>query len=129
MRQLLPETVYARTGKADASAFVPRAVDVLGGEAALNDLDIAALGWVRPAALVDAYRRARRQFEQGADGYAGPMFNVWMTLAVNAWYRSMFVEDSSHERLRERQDSRRQPSGRSARHAARPEAVQIPGAR
>ena len=57
------------------------------------------------------------------------MFNVWMTLAVNAWYRSMFVEDSSHERLRERQDSRRQPSGRSARHAVRPEAVQIPGAR
>ena len=39
--ELLPETVYARTGKADASAFVPRAVDVLGGEAALNDLDIA----------------------------------------------------------------------------------------
>ncbi len=131
MRPLLPETVYARMGKADASALVPGAVEVLGGEAALNDLHIGGrLGWIDTAAIAETYRRARRQFEQGTDGYCGAMFSVWVTLAVDAWYRSMFVEDSSHERLREqREDPPRRSSGRPTTRRRHPEAIQIAGTR
>jgi asparagine synthase (glutamine-hydrolysing) len=102
MRRLLPESVYARMGKADASAFVPHAVDVLGGESALHRLHLARLGWVRADVLVETYRRAIGLFEEGDDRYCSAMFNVWMALAVDAWYRATFVEDSSHERLTER---------------------------
>jgi asparagine synthase (glutamine-hydrolysing) len=92
LRQLLPESVYARTGKADASRFIAHAVDALGGEDALRRLRIASLGWVRPDAIVDVYRRAQRQFDRGDEAFCDGMFSAWMTLAVDAWYRSVFVE-------------------------------------
>lgn len=116
MRELLPESVYARTDKADASAFVPQALDRLGGAAALRRLHIDALGWVRSDALIKEYDRACRQFAQGDSSYCEGMFNVWMALAVETWYRGMFVEGPTHDRVTE-----------AGRHAARRFAGEVPG--
>lgn len=96
MRAHLPESVYARTDKGDFSAFVPMAVEALGGEAALGRLCIAELGWVRAPVLLAEYRRARRELEEGDPGYCEGMFTVWMALAIETWYRTMFVEDTTH---------------------------------
>lgn len=117
MRELLPESVYARTDKADASAFVPQALDRLGGAAALRRLQIGALGWVRSDALIKEYDRACRQFAQGDSSYCEGMFNVWMALAVETWYRGMFVEGPTHDRVTEA----------TGRHAARRFAGEAPG--
>lgn len=130
MRGLLPESVYARTDKADASAFVPQALDCLGGAAALRRLHIEALGWVRPDALVAEYDRACRQLSRGDSGYCEGMFNVWMALAVETWYRGMFVEGHTYGPVTEAAGRHAAP-GRgdagSGRHAPA-EAVSIAGA-
>lgn len=129
MRGLLPESVYARNGKADASPYVVRLVEALGGAAALRDLHIEAQGWVAGRAVQAEYVRASRQWHRGDPGYCDGMFNVWMTLAIETWYRAMFVEGTAHGRDTER---RSRPAGHaSGRHAGAVSAgtVSLAGAR
>ncbi|MGE3177919.1 MAG: asparagine synthase-related protein, partial [Vicinamibacterales bacterium] len=127
MRERLPETVYARTGKADASAFVPRAIEALGGAPALERLRIAGAGWVDGAAIAAAYRRARLQFARGDEDYCAGMFPVWMALAVETWFVTMFVEDEAHDRA-EGQGAAfgRERSGARGRGSGRAPAVSVP---
>lgn len=131
MRELLPESVYARTDKADASAFVPQAVDALGGGRALRRLHIEALGWVRSDRLIAEYDRARRQLARGDSGYCEGMFNVWMALAVETWFRTMFVEGNTYERVTEAEG--RYPAGQldggGPSGGAPTEAISVAGAR
>lgn len=100
MRGLLPESVYARTDKGDFTAFVAKSVEALGGAGALRTLHVEALGWVRSSELINLYERGRRRLELGSADYGEEMFPVWMALAVETWYRSMFVEER-HERVTE----------------------------
>lgn len=106
MRERLPESVYARTGKADASAYAARLVEVLGGATALRGLCVEANGWVTPGAVQTEYSKACRQQRSGDPAYCEGMFNVWMALAVETWYRAMFVEGTAHGRVTEARSHR-----------------------
>lgn len=129
MRGVLPESVYARTDKGDFTALVPLAVEALGGGVALRRLSVGAVGWVRSRELVDMYERGCRRQKAGSPDYGEDLFPVWMALAVETWYRAMFVEER-HERVTAATEDT--PAGRArrgrARHPAR-EALSVTRAR
>lgn len=128
MRGRLPESVYARADKGDFTAFVPRAVEALGGADALRSLRVAALGWVRSSELIHLYARGRRRWEQGSADYGQEMFPVWMALAVETWYRAMFVKER-HERVTaDRRPAPSEPERRGQARRTASEAVSVPRA-
>lgn len=124
MRDVLPESVYARTGKGDFTAFVPQAVDALGGESRLRRLQLEALGWVRSAPLLDELRRSRELQARGDPRYGEGALAVWMVLAVETWYRAHFGEGTTHGRVTQNRPAGARvgpdrPADAQAVHAAR----------
>lgn len=129
MREWLPESVYARTDKGDFTALVPHAVEALGGCQALRHLQLEKRGWVRSSELIRAYERGTARQTQGGADYGQDLFPVWMVLAVETWYRTMFGEEK-HGRSNEAARSRRGDPHTSARaERPTPKTVHVAGAR
>lgn len=89
LRQVLPDSVCARTDKADFTALVVAAIEQVGN-ARLDSLAIAQLGWVNQQRIGAMYREVRRHAARGERGPTRHVFPLWFVLAVDDWYRTSF---------------------------------------
>ncbi len=80
---LLPSSVARRPTKADFTYLYADSLEREGGAAALAGLRLAADGFVSGDRVLEMYRRLRA----GDIGCLGPL---WMILATEQWYRTMF---------------------------------------
>lgn len=88
----LPDVVRTRRTKADFSHVVAAAFEALGGAGFFGRLAIADAGWVDGGALLARYRLMQSRYAQGPDAYGDHVPVLWMTAAVELWYRAAFTE-------------------------------------
>jgi asparagine synthase (glutamine-hydrolysing) len=88
MRDWLPASVYHRRGKADFSAQVVRALEVLGGAAFLDRLTIASLGWIDAEHVRWMYRDMIGRFRIADAAYTRHISALWAVASVELWYRA-----------------------------------------
>jgi asparagine synthase (glutamine-hydrolysing) len=100
-RELLPESVRQRLSKADFSYLYPETFTREKAEDVFTSLRLASDGFVDAAQA----ERICRQACQGAMQYLAP---VWMILATERWYSTMFPSEVSP--TSQRSDYERQPS-------------------
>jgi asparagine synthase (glutamine-hydrolysing) len=92
MQGLLPDTVRQRVGKADGSHMYAEALDVLGGERAVDSLNIASLGWVDR----DEVRRMYQEMTLARDtgDYSGlpHIMTLWTVFSLELWFNTVFLK-------------------------------------
>jgi asparagine synthase (glutamine-hydrolysing) len=88
MREWLPPSVYHRRGKADFSAQVVRALELLGGAAFLDRLTIASAGWIDAEHVRWMYQDMISRFRDADATYARHMSALWAVASVELWYRA-----------------------------------------
>ena len=91
LRGLLPESVARRTDKAEFSHAFATAFQALGGERAFASLRIASMGWVDGARVRTMYRQMAQLFARGDQGYVAYVWPLWMVLAIELWFKTVFV--------------------------------------
>ena len=89
MRNLLPESIRQRRSKADFTHLYSAALGsvAIGNEKAFEKLAIASLGWVSAEELRLMYQRMGRLYSHGDQGYWSYIWPLWMSFAVDLWYR------------------------------------------
>jgi len=123
----LPDSVYARSDKADFSPCVVEAIERVGGAQVLDHLQIASIGWVDQARVRAMYQALRCAVtRQQGRGYEG-MFPLWLVLGIEHWYRATYGK--GHRDESERSDKWDQTERRPAVLSAKPTAVRAAGAR
>lgn len=95
MRGLLPEEVRNRPDKADFSHIFPEAFQALGGYTLFDSLAIAGEGWVKPDDIRLKYQEMVQLYRAEDPGYIQHIWNLWMVFAVEAWFRTVFLNGSS----------------------------------
>jgi asparagine synthase (glutamine-hydrolysing) len=89
MRDLLPSSVYGRSDKADFSAHVVAALQTLGGDRFLSQLQIGSHGWIDVTHVRLMYRDMMQRFEHGEASYTEYMFPLWMIASTELWFRTL----------------------------------------
>jgi asparagine synthase (glutamine-hydrolysing) len=91
MRGLLPETVRTRIDKADFSHVFAETLRSLGGEGLFDSLAIASAGWVKLDEVRSKYQSLTRLYKAGDPGYISLIWHLWMVVAVELWFQTVFV--------------------------------------
>ena len=89
MRSLLPPSVYGRRDKADFSAHVVAALQALGGEEFLSQLQMASQGWIDLQHVRLMYREMMLRFSRAEASYTDYMFPLWMIASTELWFRTL----------------------------------------
>ena len=94
MRELLPEEVRQRTGKATFNHTLNDAFRLLGGETMFDSLAIETLGWVdgnwlRATANKELRLNACNQQDEQC---ISRNYALWMVFGINLWFRTVFIE-------------------------------------
>ncbi len=90
---VLPPEVGRRRDKGDFSPQFIGQLDALGGEAFIDRLRVAELGWVDQARISAMFREMRRRHAAHPDvheAYVDWLMPVWSVAGVELWYRSVF---------------------------------------
>jgi asparagine synthase (glutamine-hydrolysing) len=101
MKGRLPELVRQRSdaSKADFTHLFDAALDAIGGERFfLEDLHVAANGWVIPERARVLYRSMRVLRGHDSVAHADAAWRLWTIAAVEMWYRAVFVEGKSRSK-------------------------------
>jgi asparagine synthase (glutamine-hydrolysing) len=102
MRGLLPEEVRNRPDKADFSHIFPEAFEALGAAAVFDSLAIASEGWVKPDDIRLKYREMLQLYRAADPRYMLYTWNLWMVFVIEAWFRTVFLNDRATSELDER---------------------------
>jgi asparagine synthase (glutamine-hydrolysing) len=95
MHKYLPIEVRERRTKADFSYVIAKTLHAHKASF-MNPLSIESMGWINRAELLYRYRRMTDLYRRGSSEYIQYIWPLWMVLAIELWFSTMFVEGKSN---------------------------------
>ncbi len=92
MGQRLPDSVRSRTDKADFSHTTPEALKAIGSDKLVRHMAIEELGWLNGECFRRIHDEHLRLYAQGDPRYKAHLGPVWLVLALELWYRAVFLD-------------------------------------
>ena len=98
LRELLPESVRRRRGKADFSHAFVKALQGPMGEQLFSSLNIASMGWVDGFRVIEMYRGMMQLYARGDERYIKHVWPLWMVFGIELWFKTVFVNKQTQSR-------------------------------